>query len=372
MLRHTNNFQSRYHMSEPTFNKLVRLLRDDVTVDEIRSRASTEGNAPIYPELIAGAGLRFLGGADNASISEIFGISDSSTLRIINMFLNAVIGCDALSLVVPVSHDALLKGAHDFNNISGCGLYFGVVGAIDGWLCCTDRPSDVTNATDYYSGHYQRFGINVQAMCDANLRFIYVGTAAPGSTNDNRAFSRCLLLRRWIDTLSNEFFIIGDGAYVVSNRILIPYSGAQKHTTYKRTYNFYLSQLRIRIEMAFGRLTTKWRIFRRNLNFSTNKNSQIVQVACRLHNFVINNDNIAYTHLNQNSNLSQWQVDPLDDGPEYNRGYLSTRPARPVECVIENSRRTLILNEIVSSDIRRPDHNKKRNRELDYDTDYDD
>jgi hypothetical protein len=205
---------------------------DDITVDETRSRASTEGNEPIYHELIAGAGLRFLGGADKASLSEIFGISDSSTLRIIDMFLNAVIGCYALSMVVPVTHDALLLGAHDFNNISGCGLFFGVVGAIDGWLCCTDRPSDVTNATDYYSGHYQRFGINVQAMCDANLRFIYVGTAGPGSTNGNRAFSRCLLLRRWIDSLSEDFFVIGDGAYVVSNRILIPYSGAQKHTTY--------------------------------------------------------------------------------------------------------------------------------------------
>ena len=61
--------------------------------------------------------------------------------------------------------------------------------------------------------------------------------------------------------MPDDFFLVGDNAYPLSDKLLIPFSGATKHRTYCRTYNFYLSQLRIRIEMAFGRLSTKWRIF---------------------------------------------------------------------------------------------------------------
>ena len=56
---------------------------------------------------------------------------------------------------------------------------------------------------------------------------------------------------------------------------------------YNRTYCYYLSQYRIRIEMAFGRLTTKWRILRRTLNYSNAKNAKIICACTKLHNFCI-------------------------------------------------------------------------------------
>ena len=126
------------------------------------------------------------------------------------------------------------------------------------------------NAADYFGGHYNRFWLNVQAMCDANLQFVYISVvAAPGKMNNNRAFGRLSELRKWLDGLPEEYFVIGDGAYTLSNKILIPFSGSQKHTTHNRTYSFYLSQMCIHIEMAFGNLTTKWRIFRSNLSGSS-------------------------------------------------------------------------------------------------------
>ena len=76
--------------------------------------------------------------------------------------------------------------------------------------------------------------------------------------------------------------------------MIVPFLGSQKHNGYKRSYNFYLSQQRIRIEMAFGRLTTKWRICRRNLDFLAAYNSKIVEAACKLHNYVLNEDNVFF------------------------------------------------------------------------------
>ena len=62
MLRHTKAFQSRYHMPEPSFNKLARILRPHLQVDEKQSSNASRGNGPITVEMIVGVGLRALGG----------------------------------------------------------------------------------------------------------------------------------------------------------------------------------------------------------------------------------------------------------------------------------------------------------------------
>ena len=163
MCRHTNGFYCRYHMREVSFDKLVDLLREDITVDEIRSRASTQGNDPIYPELITAAGLRFLGGEYQKSIADFIGVSIDSTRRVIRMFLDAVLMCDELDIHLPHTQADLFQLANGFDAISNAqSTFFGVIGAIDGWLCTTNKPSDVPNPGDFYSGHYKRFGLNVQ------------------------------------------------------------------------------------------------------------------------------------------------------------------------------------------------------------------
>ena len=72
-LRHTNGFQKRYHMSERPFDHLVDLLRPQVSYDEKQAYRSTRGKDPISPEMVVGAGLRFLGGEHVKSIADIFG-----------------------------------------------------------------------------------------------------------------------------------------------------------------------------------------------------------------------------------------------------------------------------------------------------------
>jgi hypothetical protein len=86
---------------------------------------------------------------------------------------------------------------------------------------------------------------------------MYFCIAAPGKTNDARAFDRCVGLKEWLARLPPEFFTCGDNAYILTRKLLTPYTTAEiGGDALKRTYNYFLSQLRIRIEMAFGRLTT--------------------------------------------------------------------------------------------------------------------
>jgi len=77
-LRHTNKFQSRYHMSEEAFDRLVGILRQQVGMDELQSMRSTGGNDPITPEMTVAAGLRYLGGSLVKDIADIYGMHDKT------------------------------------------------------------------------------------------------------------------------------------------------------------------------------------------------------------------------------------------------------------------------------------------------------
>ena len=128
-----------------------------------------------------------------------------------------------------------------------------MIGAIDGWLCTIEKPKDVSNPSKFFSGHYQRFGFNVQAICDANLCFIHIAVAGKGQTNDARAFRKMTVLQKWLDSVANlGYFIVGDNAYPIMNTLLIPFSGADARNEWKDLYNFYLSQLKICIQMSLG------------------------------------------------------------------------------------------------------------------------
>ena len=321
--RHTGGFNDKYHMCEESFNKLVDRLRRTITVDYQKSMNSTRGNGPIFPELIAACGLRFLGGELWKSLEDIFGIDISSVKKVVRMFFDAVDMHPSLDISLPDPNDitAMESLSDGFKSLStSIGLFTGTVGAIDGWLCFTTSPIDrwITNKRSYYSGHYCRFGLNVQAVCDSRRRFLYFCVAAPGGTNDARAVRRCLAFQEWLHHLRDQgYFIVGDNPYVLSDELLIPFTGRAMTET-QRTYNFFLSQMRIHIELSFGRLVTKWRIFRRSLEFGMSFNAQICMVAAKLHNFVINEE----------GDSDEPETYP---GAPHELGYIPTNPFRADE-----------------------------------------
>ena len=135
--------------------------------------------------------------------------------------------------------------------------------------------------------------------------------------------------------------------------------------------------------MAFGLLTTKWRIFRSNLSFATDRNSQIIRVAMKLHNFVINYDKLKLGRDvgMEFDDLDRFGVEPLADGPKGNRGYLPSENSlskkekedyrrvmaeggvtvREEEEVGVSDRRDHILEQLRERGMERPLRNKVRN-----------
>ncbi len=49
-------------------------------------------------------------------------------------------------------------------------------------------------------------------------------------------------------------YFIGDTAFELSENLITPITGPQRANTLNNSFNFFLSQARIRIEMSFARL----------------------------------------------------------------------------------------------------------------------
>lgn len=89
-------------------------------------------------------------------------------------------------------------------------------------------------------------------MCDANIYISYISVSANGGTNEGHAFRKLHKPRAWLLGVPYGYYIIGDNAHALSNKFLINFSGSNKHHPEHVTYNFYVLQMQIRIEIIFG------------------------------------------------------------------------------------------------------------------------
>ena len=126
-------------------------------------------------------GIEIYGRRKSKSLADAYGVHIKSADRVIDKFLDVIDKSDEAILstdLLPKTPLQKAKLANDWNKCSGgFGIMYGHLSPLDGWLCTLRKPWDVPNPGDYRSCHYQIFGLNVQAMCDANLIIIYMPIA---------------------------------------------------------------------------------------------------------------------------------------------------------------------------------------------------
>jgi hypothetical protein len=104
--------------------------------------------------------------------------------------VDAINACPLLSIKFPMTPSELLWSATDFNSLNSHGILNGCVAALDGWLCHIHAhpATEVEKEKSYFSGHYQCYGLNVQATCDVSCHFISLSALCLGSTSESKAF----------------------------------------------------------------------------------------------------------------------------------------------------------------------------------------
>ena len=276
----------RLRMRKDSFDKLVLLLADDLVVDE--AAASKRGGA-IIPEICLYCTLRYLAGGSYLDVSDIAGISQSSFYRVVWKTITAISKCSALRITFPKTNEEIAAAIAGFASVSQDGAIHNCAGVVDGYLLRIRVPSkkEVKNVRSFFSGHYQCYGINIQAASDHQSRFIHFSFAAPGVSGDRDAIRQCSLYDL-VEALPKGICFIGDAAYQPTEHMVPVYQGADKLTPKYDNFNFFASQCQIRIEMAFGMMQSKWGILQRPLTCSLQNMLWLVQAIARLHNLCIN------------------------------------------------------------------------------------
>jgi hypothetical protein len=286
-----NTFHRKYRMSFRAFLLLVKTLSPALERDPRKCRYGS----PIFPDLIVAIGIRFMTGVPQGALADIYRVSQAEVYKCRDCFIDAVLSNPSLAIRFPSSHVEWEEVRSGFEEKSYNGLFHGTCGAIDGFFQPTAQPTRKEtkgNVLAYFSGHYKSHGLNCQAACDIKLRFMYFGVVAPGKTNDCIAYELASDMKQCIDSLPLGLFFVGDAAYTLSEHLLTPFTGSNREDLNRDAYNFYLSQMRIRIEMAFGRLTNKFRILRSKLQGTLATNARVLLCCATLHNFCIDQEEL--------------------------------------------------------------------------------
>lgn len=288
------------HLADPSFERWIRMKRSSFVrlTNMLRHQLSHDfdGNelrrGVISPEMCVFMTLRYLAGHNYLCIKFSVSVSKSCHYHIVNKTLAAICDCQQLAIAFPSTKEDCERIAEGFQNVSTKAAIVNCVGAVDGYLLAIQAPSarEVSNVRSYYSGHYSKYGINVQAVCDSNCVFTYFALTAPGSTNDRVAMQEKIdgtSLHDLIESLPETFVVVADAAYESTEHCVSMFYGAQRLNPAHDNFNYCASQCRIRIEMAFGQMQSKWTILKRSLTNSLENVKFVAMAAAILHNFAV-------------------------------------------------------------------------------------
>lgn len=163
-------------------------------------------------------------------------------------------------------------------------------------------------------------------------------------------------LKGKVESLPNLHYIIGDNAYVPSEHLLVPFSGSQRQNPANDAYNFYLSQLRIRIEMAFGLMTSKWRILRKPLEVDLKNARKVIVSICRLHNYVITRNQSVLDRFSKTTNNINEDGEDVDSGMGFTPSDTTVQTIKGASII-----RDKIVKQINDLALTRPAYNMRRN-----------
>ena len=158
----------------------------------------------------------------------------------------------------------------------------GVIGCIDGTIK-TPRH----NIRSTYTNRHGGTSMTLQAICDANKKFIDVCTGTPSRMHDARVYTQSEISKNLQQICEGKYHILGDGAYEIREWFLTPYRNYENLSDQKKKYNDKFCTTRVFIENAFGILKKRFLQLLRVELADVDRKTKFIISCCVLHNICL-------------------------------------------------------------------------------------
>lgn len=281
-----NEFRMYTRLQPATFDALVARLEDTPTYvgrKGPRKRGRPHKFSVAYEVAL---GLYVLSGRQSYHrVSGMWGCGGKSVVRtIVRRFVKAV--CELEPEVIRWPDEQETKEIQEGFRALKPGLPL-CVGAIDCVHVEISRPKK--DPGDYIC-RKKRYSVNTQAIVDHRGLFLDVFCGWPGRAHDARVFknsrvSNLLRARCLSSTGSCKSYIIGDSAYARRSYMLVGHSWGPNMSEEQSVANAYISNARVVVENAFGRLKARFRSLK-FLDVATTAVPHWILATMILHNFI--------------------------------------------------------------------------------------
>uniref|UniRef100_A0A8R1DKZ4 DDE Tnp4 domain-containing protein n=5 Tax=Caenorhabditis japonica TaxID=281687 RepID=A0A8R1DKZ4_CAEJA len=169
------------------------------------------------------------------------------------------------------------------------------LGALDGKHVRIRAPPSSGSLFHNYKYFYSFI---LLALVDGDGRFLYIDIGSPGSCNDATVYNSSQLKLTldqsknlpkpsyWNDDEVFPSFIVADGAFSLAQNLMKPFC-RRNMSDEEFVFNTSLSAARVKSEHAFGLLSSRFRILRKELECQYKTSVNIVHALCQIHNALI-------------------------------------------------------------------------------------
>ena len=306
-------------------------------------------------EIRLAATLRWLAGGQWQDLRTAYGCSKAELFRTFWVVIDAI-NHELDNIHFPIDDlEGLQKLEANFRKNSRNQIWTGQVGALDGCVISTVSPGAEVDAPKlWYCARKCTYAILLQAIADADRRFLWYDLDSLPTSHDSSAFMKSELGQRIENhDLPEQFHLSGDNAYRNGPSLVTPGLGARYSD-----FNFEHSSNRMPIEQAFGELFARWGIFWRPLRMLHGRRALVTACCLRLHNWCVDNRiKLAYDEVNGmvQDTKGEWVLAVRFDRDGRPVDFLDTTGSQaPVLDTRANIKRDALIQKLHAAGLRRP------------------
>ncbi|XP_033137037.1 putative nuclease HARBI1 isoform X1 [Brassica rapa] len=284
-------------MNQATFNSLCKILSEKYQLEET-CHVYLEESVAMFLEMV---------GQDLSvrALAERYQHSSDTVNRKIDEVLSSLLKL-AADIVKPERDEFASASPILVDDPRYYPFFKDCIGALDGTHVPVRPPSE--NA-DPFRGRKGEPTMNVLAICNFSMKFIYAYVGVPGRAHDTKVLTYCAKEEASFPHPPVGKYYLVDSGYPTRTGYLGPHRRTRYHldqfvrggppTNSRELFNRKHSGLRSVIERTFGIWKAKWRILdRKHPKYELNKWVKIVTATMALHNFIrdSNHEDCDFSH----------------------------------------------------------------------------